>query len=40
MSELLRTDYVKEVNEYNESMKKLLSSGFAMSSEEVFEFLC
>lgn len=36
---VLSAAYVKEVNEYNTSMSKLLKDGFGMSGEEVFNFL-
>ena len=39
LNEILREEYIKEVNEYNKSMLKVLKEGFAMSSEGVFEFL-
>jgi hypothetical protein len=35
----LREEYTKEVNDYNNSMEKVLKDGFGLGTEEVFEFL-
>lgn len=39
LNEILRDSYVKEVEEYNRSMQKVLREGFGMDGEEVFVFL-
>lgn len=39
LNEILRQEYIREVNDYNKSMLKLLTDGFAMNSEAVFHFL-
>lgn len=39
LHEILRNEYIKEVNEYNNSMHKVLKDGFGMSYDETFDFL-
>ena len=39
IAQILKDSYVKQIEEFNESLQDVLLKGFEMSNDEVFDFL-